>query len=743
MIITPTKPLTLSGRKFSKKELIHIQQTRQSFPSLSRQELAETLCENLHWKTANHKNKHVACLGALEKMEDLGLITLPEKQIQKKHVYKKIRHTQLSDAKPVIDCNLDDLDSLTLQQVTTREDRSLWKEYIDRYHYLAYKHPIGASLMYFITTRNKHDQRQILGCLSISASVWALSDRDTWIGWNKEDRNKRLNLVVNNKRFLILPWVKVTHLASKALSLLANQIQDDWKRIYNYKPVLLETFVDPDKYEGTCYKAANWEHVGKTSGRARTEKGSKTNQKSIFVYPLQSNFKAILKNTKKPGQKKEIDSAFLSLWGKVVTLISVTAQDYDDRWQKRKRVIDSLLLIFLIFRLVFSKNSQSYSTTITEFWHNCHKMKFPLPQKKPISASSFTEARKKLNASIFQTINQKIIEANIQQDQYKWLGHRLFAVDGSKLNLPKPLEKDGYKIPNPDSYYPQGLLSCLYQLKAKIPHDFDRVNHGDERRCALRHLKSISEDDVVVYDRGYFSYAMLYYHIQAGIHPIFRLKRNSSKQIDVFMNGLQVDQTIELMPSKSTQREIKKKYPEIIFQPLSVRLLRYTINGDHYYLGTTLMDKQYSVEALQKVYHARWGIEELYKISKQHLEIDDFHGRSERTVKQELFASFVLITMSRLCSNESERLLARLFNPEATGSKNKDEVRQVNFKNALATLSRHLESIMFVPARHINNTVKEIVLSMSRFHQKPRPGRSYIRRSLTPSNKWRGCKSTI
>ena len=735
-----TKPLKLSGRYFSKKDLIHVQQTVQSFPNLSLTELAQTLCENLNWKTANAKNKHNACLDALEKMKKLGLVQLPEKIVRKKRQTKKLNHTKQSRSQPIITGTLDDLGEIALKPLTLDEDIGLWKEYIDRYHYLGFKHPVGASLKYFIVCQNNRHKPQILGCLLLSSSVWQLSDRDKWIGWNQQDREQRLNLVVNNKRFLILPWVKITNLASKVLSLLAMQIQQDWVRSYHYQPVLLETFVDSDKYQGTCYLAANWKHIGQTSGKDWSSDNPKatTSKKHIFVYPLQANFKAVLKNIKPASQNKQLDSSFLSLWGKVVNIISEVAQDFDALWQKRKRVIDSLLMVFLIFRLVLSKNSQGYATTINEFWHHCHRMKFPLPQKTPISASSFSNARKKLDEQVFKDINKRIIDVYDNQcnDNYLWFSHRIFAVDGSKLNLPRQLLDNQYKLPTKQSYYPQGLLSCLYQLKTKIPYDFDLVPHGNERNCALAHLKKLNSDDVIVYDRGYFSYAMLYYHIQSGIHPVFRLRRKLMKEIDAFINGTQTDTIITLTPSKRTLRNIHKRYPDIQSIPLRIRLLRYTLNGAQYYLGTTLTEPSYTIKALQDLYHGRWGIEELYKVSKQLIAVDDFHGKTERGIKQELFAHFVLITMSRLCSNKSEHLLNNLINLQ-TPEQAEGEKKQVNFKHTLSVLSLHLEEIMFVPARYIKNTMDEIMTSVSRYYQKVRPNRCYARRSLKPQNKWR------
>lgn len=733
-----TKPLTLSGRYFSKKDLTHIQETLQAFPNIGLTEIAATLCEHLRWKTANGRNKINACMKALEKMEALKLVSLPTKSPRKKREPKPVTWTTRSDPAEPIACDLSALGGVRLELATDKEDVALWKELVDRYHYLGYHHPIGASLQYLIVTDTP--QRQVLGCLLFSAATWHLKDRDQWIGWTRKDREKRLNFVVNNKRFLVLPWIDVPNLASHALSLALGRLREDWHQVHGYRPVLVETFVDDSQYSGTCYHAANWQCIGKTSGKDWTNQDNPCNLdgtvKSILVYPLQPNFRAVLKNEPIHHKTGLIDEGFLQLWGKVSTLIAEVAQEYDARWQKRRRVINSLLLIFLIFRLVLSKNSQSYGTTITEFWHNCLRMKFPLPQKQPISASSFTEARKKLDESIFKELNQRIIQACPEKSNDRWLGHRLFAVDGSKINLPRELLQAGYDLPQPDKHYPQGLLSCCYQLKTKTPHDFDLVSHGNERRCADEHLKTLHPGDVMVYDRGYYSYASLNVHHQAGVHPIYRLKRRSGKEIDAFMDSGEAERVITLLPDKQRQAEIRKNYPHMVFHPIQLRLVRYTIAGKHYYLGTTLMGAPYTRDALQAVYHDRWGVEELYKVSKQLIEVDDFHARSERGVKQELFAHFVLITMSRLCSDASENLLYTLLNVDTHNGENAEKAIQVNFKNTLSTVSRHLEEVLFAPAHHIQEMISDVVYSISRYYQKIRPGRHYEHKSRKPSSKW-------
>jgi len=174
-----------------------------------------------------------------------------------------------------------------------------------------------------------------------------------------------------------------------------------------------------------------------------------------------------------------------------------------------------------------------------------------------------------------------------------------------------------------------------------------------------------------------------------------RSKHDVYQIIETFRTSETKDQVVTLIPAKEAQREIRKQHPDIDIIPLRIRLIKYTAADNSYCLGTTLMDAQIMPDDFKAVYHARWGIEELYKVSKQLIGVDDFHGKSERTVKQELYAHFVLITMSRLCTNESENILSGLLEP----IDRKDEAPakiQVNFKNCLATVSRHLEEILMV-----------------------------------------------
>ena len=184
-----------------------------------------------------------------------------------------------------------ELGPLSLHLVQGTAQSRLWNEYIARYHYLGCTPMSGAQLRY-----NVFAGGQLVACISFGASAWKLKDRERFIGWSEEHRARNLQLVVNNARFLVLPWVRSKGLASKILSRAARQLPQDWLERYGYSPVLLETFVEFERHRGTCYKAANWINVGRTSGRGKKSTSNKAliPLKDIWLYPLRKNFAAFL-----------------------------------------------------------------------------------------------------------------------------------------------------------------------------------------------------------------------------------------------------------------------------------------------------------------------------------------------------------------------------------------------------------------------------------------------------------------
>lgn len=168
----------------------------------------------------------------------------------------------------------------------------LWESYVDCYHYLGYRQPFGCSARYFVESN-----RGKLGCLLFSGAAKSLLDRDRWIGWSYEERLRKLGFVANNSRYLIFPWVMVKNLASHVLGLVEKRIGDDWEQLWGYRPVLMETFVDPNLFAGTCYKAANWQYLGLTTGMglAREGKSYTSSAKKIFVKALVDDFRNVLR----------------------------------------------------------------------------------------------------------------------------------------------------------------------------------------------------------------------------------------------------------------------------------------------------------------------------------------------------------------------------------------------------------------------------------------------------------------
>jgi hypothetical protein len=224
------------------------------------------------------------------RMQDDDLIKLPAAR----HRYCPANNVQFTSAtapKTKINKPVHALPSVQLRIVMGRQQSRLWNEYIHRYHYLGYKPLPGAQLRYFVISEN-----DIIALLGFGASAWQCAPRDKYIGWTHDQRKKKLQYIVNNARFLILPWVKCKNLASKILSLTSHRLSRDWQDHYGYQPVLLESFVERDRFAGTCYKAANWVLVGQTKGRGKLGPAGKISVpiKDLWLYPLEPNFRHIL-----------------------------------------------------------------------------------------------------------------------------------------------------------------------------------------------------------------------------------------------------------------------------------------------------------------------------------------------------------------------------------------------------------------------------------------------------------------
>lgn len=278
------------GRDFTNKELDQIRALIKENPQYHRAKLSREVCQMLRWLKPDGKLKDMSCRVAMLRMQEDGLIELPE-PLRTKAAIRKIEFTPATNFQDSILCPVNQLPHLQLQMVN-KTNSSLWNEYIERYHYLGYTPLPGAQLRYFITANG-----QILALTGFGAAAWQTSPRDKFIGWNHEQRRRNLHLIVNNARFLILPWVQSKNLASKILALHTRQLPYDWGEKYNIRPVLMESFVEKNRFAGTCYKAANWCNVGQTKGRGKLGPPGKISVpiKDVWLYPLNKNFRTLLK----------------------------------------------------------------------------------------------------------------------------------------------------------------------------------------------------------------------------------------------------------------------------------------------------------------------------------------------------------------------------------------------------------------------------------------------------------------
>lgn len=282
-----------NGQWIDEQQLDEICETVALFPNLSLKELALTVGEHLEWYTPTGTVKRDACLKLLLKLEAAGVVQLPEKRQWTKSA-ETIRSIEPSDATAAgerIEGALGVVGTVALEAVSDGEQKALWNEYVHRYHPLGYKQPFGYRLRYFIRST-----RGPLGCVLVAGAAKQIGVRDRWIGWDDRQRLANLAWVVNNSRFLIFPWVGVKNLASHVLGLLAAGIREDWQRRWGYQPVLLESFVDPAHYRGSCYKAAGWREVGRTTGEGliRPGKSYTTSPKIVFVKPLCRRWRGLL-----------------------------------------------------------------------------------------------------------------------------------------------------------------------------------------------------------------------------------------------------------------------------------------------------------------------------------------------------------------------------------------------------------------------------------------------------------------
>jgi hypothetical protein len=277
-----------SGRIFGPQEIALIREVVGTCVGVSRKELANTISELVGWTRPSGSLKEPECLALLARLETDGLLTLPSKQ-QTRPVgsVTSVPHTGRGEPGRPLTGRVEAFAPVHVERVQTGDARRLFRELVGRYHYLHYTVPFGAHVQYLV--KIAQPTPTVVGCVQFSSAAWRMRRRDAWIGWDDATRAQHLPQVVNNSRFLLVPWVHIHNLASTTLALALRQLPGDWQVQYGVTPLLVETLVDPGRYTGGCYRAANWVDIGETAGRGRDDRRHQRHgarPKRVFVYPL-------------------------------------------------------------------------------------------------------------------------------------------------------------------------------------------------------------------------------------------------------------------------------------------------------------------------------------------------------------------------------------------------------------------------------------------------------------------------
>jgi len=284
------------GRQISQEDVLYIRALIERHPNESRRTLSTKLCEAWQWRQTNGALRDMVCRGLLLMLERAGQIALPPvSYVRHNPLAKRVRPEPARiDATPIED-RLRNLQPLEFEPVRRTGKEPLFNSLMEEHHYLGYEQPVGEHLKYLVWAGYPLSPRPV-ACLAWSSAPRHLGSRDRYIGWSAEARRRNIRFIAYNTRFLILPWVRVEHLASHILGRMAARVSGDWQRMYGHPIYFMETFVDPERFRGTCYRAANWVLLGKTTGRGKQSNSYVPNRsiKEVLGYPLTKRFRELL-----------------------------------------------------------------------------------------------------------------------------------------------------------------------------------------------------------------------------------------------------------------------------------------------------------------------------------------------------------------------------------------------------------------------------------------------------------------
>jgi hypothetical protein len=280
----------MQGRRIEPAQFLEVRDLVAAHPQWSRYRLSRELCVLWEWRTPTGQWKDMAARALMLKLAERGWITLPPRRAPSPNRHRLTAPPERAWETEPITGNLSDLGAVEITEVSSQpEGRAEVRAALAKFHYLGYRTSVGENLQYVV----RDEGARLLAVLVFGAAAWKCAARDQWIGWSPRQREERLGRIANNSRFLILPWARVPHLASWILGGVARRISADWRHKYGHPVELLETFVERERFAGTCYRAANWQVLGATTGRSRQDRNHRVQVpvKEVFVYPLRRHFR--------------------------------------------------------------------------------------------------------------------------------------------------------------------------------------------------------------------------------------------------------------------------------------------------------------------------------------------------------------------------------------------------------------------------------------------------------------------
>lgn len=394
----------------------------------------------------------------------------------------------------------------------------------------------------------------------------------------------------------------------------------------------------------------------------------------------------------------------------------------DAGWIKRKRVFDTKLLINSILTLAANRSTASYRLLST--FISYENQIFEKVGNKHFSASSFCDARKKLSPYIFVDLSQWIYRyASNCIKRERWFGRNIFAIDASRLLLPKDLEEDGFYSKSEYYYYPSGSLITVFDLQMGMLYDCVFSQDSNERNGAKTLIPCLPIESVLIGDRGFFSFELLHQALEEKVEVVFRLSKESSPSEIMPFFEEDLDKIISIVPSLPTQRKLNRH--GIVEQSLTVRAVSYLIGKERYVLVTTIFDDQISNLDLAKLYRSRWDIEEHFKFLKETVQIQHFHSKNIQGVLQEIFATYFLATLSQAT-----------IVIEKGGKTKEDERYEYSLTVVYGGVKKLLFALLNAAKRQIHGLVCILKECITASEYRYRPDRLYFRWSCKVISVW-------